>query len=136
MLIQLAEPKMLIPFTKRVIFLLWQAAGSPSGMGWFQNNPTASEEEVFEQAAGNRDYPCYREHREGQPVSIYMDYVFGRCLKTDLLYDEVKGTVELRPDTPRATYQNWWRRYKDSSEVFTAALRELGLSLKSAPLED
>ena len=69
-------------------------AVSPSGMGFLQAIP----EDMTDEQAGallngdkqETDYPIDRQRKKGKPA--YFDYLYGRCLKT-----EINGET-LRPD--------------------------------------
>ena len=112
---------------KEVIYLLWQGALGPSGMGFLQDRGDTTRDQVWDQAFGNRDYNFSGKREESKPVpekgEVYMDYVFGRCLKTRVKW--VGDQVAISPEQPRATYQEWGRTYKSADKVLAAALSNL-----------
>lgn len=123
----LKDPKDTEAVVKRVIFNLWKATGGPTGMGFLRDNPGATEDQVFEQAVGELDYPG---RRGGKPGEVHMDYVFGRCLKTQVKFNEAEGRVEISPDTPRPTYQDWGRKYNSAEEALLDSAIELGANIQ------
>lgn len=120
---KIKDPSRTEELIKEVVFLLWNAAGGTSGMGFLQNSPGSNKEDVFKQASGGLDYAM----TNNKPGDIYMDYVFGRCMKTGIKYDVKEGTFRVFPNKPKATYQNWGRKYKTADEAVAEAMVNLGL---------
>lgn len=116
-------PETIEAVVKELVYLLWKAAGGPSGMGCMQDRPAATKDEVFARAVAQGDYFSRSHTAEGE---IYMDYVFGRCLKTRVARLP-NGTITISPATPRDTYQDWGLKYKDAGEAALEALKNLGL---------
>jgi hypothetical protein len=105
---------------KEALWLAWNAAGGPSGMGIFRNNPDASKEQVWENAYNMGDYSG-RDPME--PSRVNADYVFGRMLK---LRFRINGNVLDVPDhDPRGDYQGWCYQYKTYAALFDAAETEV-----------
>lgn len=105
---------------KRIVYLAWQACGGPTGMGFLQDRPNATEEEVWKNAVGRLDYP-------GEPLNdesrIYADYVFGRMMKLSV---RVAGDKVLLPtDIPRRDYQGWCGKYPTYDDLFLASVISL-----------
>ena len=67
-----------IELAKEMFYLAWNACGSPSGMGFLQDNPTASKEDVWKSVSGQTltDY-CIP---TGDTLYPRGDYVFGRMM--------------------------------------------------------
>lgn len=106
--------------TKRAFFLAWEAAGSPIGMGFLQDQPGASEEEVWQNVVGAGDYPG---DPRGGAQSPYGDYVFGRMLKLRVTMGYQSVTV---PDSePRADYQAWCRVYPSYDALIKDAIAKV-----------
>jgi hypothetical protein len=113
-----------IKVAKEALWLAWNAARGPSGMGVFRDNPGADKEAVWKNAANMEDYPGSR----AQAGRINADYVFGRMLK---LYFEIKGnTLDIPDHEPRWDYQGWCGTFKTYRALFEAA--ELALLKEAA----
>lgn len=111
---------------KRILWLAWQACGSPTGMGWLQNNPDATEEKVWENVAGCGDYPGGNMFGENNPGDFRADYVFGRMMKLSVKWTPT--TINLSDSTPRPDYQAWCGKYKTYEKLFDAAVESLSRS--------
>jgi hypothetical protein len=104
---------------KEALWLAWQAAGGPSGMGFLQDNPAADKEAVWDRAYNKGDY--FGRHGMDD-CAVNADYVFGRMLK---LRFEIHGAVlEIPDDIPRRDYQGWCGKYKTYQALFEAAEQE------------
>jgi len=104
---------------KRMFFLAWNACKGPLGMGWLQNRPEATEEDIFQNVASAGDYSG-----NFKSEGLYGDYVFGRMMKWGC---EVKGneiTLHCRPFEP--DYQAFEPIYKDDMALLDAAVKSLG----------
>ena len=102
---------------KNAVWLAWVAAGGPQGMGVFQDKPTASKEEVWDNAYNCNDYSGDRFWVHG--TDLHADYVFGRMLKLNV---SRKGSVLEIPDhEPRTDYQSWCGVYKSFAKLFDCA---------------
>ena len=117
---------------KEVIYLLWEGAGSASNMGFLQDRgPGVTRDQVWDQAFGREDYNFSGKRKESQPVpekgEVYMDYVFGRCLKTRVKWEGAQVTIF--PELPKATWQDWCRTYKSSANVLAAATKNLNMEV-------
>jgi hypothetical protein len=100
---------------KEALWLAWNAAGGPSGMGHFRDKPTAGKDDVWKNATNMGDYPGARPDAE----RVNADYVFGRMLK---LRFGIKGNAIDVPDhEPRWDYQAWCGTYKTYAALFDAA---------------
>lgn len=98
-------------FIKRAFFLAWQAIGHTTGMGAFQDHPSATEQEVWKHvfAPGTSE--------------IYGDYVFGRMMKWGVkVKDDIitAADFDFRPD-----YQGVSPTYKDNKALFDATAKSL-----------
>lgn len=109
---------------KEVFWLAWQACGFPMGMGVFQDNPTATKEDVWKNITDMGDYPV--------PTSIkgeaYADYVFGRMLKLRITYGDDFITISDTP--PARAYQSWCPTYPRFLDLLNAAAKILKCSLE------
>ena len=102
-------------FTKRMMFLAWIACGGPSGMGFLQNRPNATEDEVWTNVKTRGDYPG---GRDDQPDEVYGDYVFGRMMKFGASYGP--DGIKINTEKPRPDYQSWGFRYKTTKDLIRA----------------
>ena len=124
--IKLKSPEKTLDVVKELVYRLWEACGVPAGMGFLQDRgPGVSKEAVFEQAVGSRDYVV----SFNKPGEIYMDYVFGRCIKTNIEYNEKEGKISISPDEPKPTYQDWGRKYRSANEVVKEVLANVGTDI-------
>lgn len=106
---------------KRMFWLAWQACSGPVGMGFLQNNPSATEDEVWGNVKSAGDYIIKSRHSE--PNEAYGDYVFGRMMKLGVEWDTDGITI---PDTtPRVDYQAWSRKYATYDGLAAAAIESL-----------
>lgn len=113
---------------KEVVYLLWQGAKGTSGMGFMQDHgEEVSRDQVWNQAFNNGDYNFSGKKPESKPVpdngEVYMDYVFGRCLKTRVKWKD--GSITISPEKPTATYQCWGRTYSSASHVLEVAAKNI-----------
>lgn len=105
-----------LAIAKEAMWLAWNAAGGPSGMGFMQNKPDADKEQVWDRAYNRGDY--IGGHRD-LPERVDADYVFGRMLK---LRFSIKGNALDFPDhEPRGDYQGWCYKFKTYAALFDAA---------------
>jgi hypothetical protein len=100
---------------KEAVWLAYQAAGGPAGMGIFQAKDDAKKDQVWDQAYDQRDYSV----RHGPPEYVSCDYVFGKMMK--LRFTVKDGAIEFPDHEPRSDYQAWCRQYKTFGALFDAA---------------
>ncbi len=113
-----ANPK---EVAEEAFWLAWKAAGGPSGMGFLQDNPGATKDEVLSNARYSADYPLNL--RTDRPSEISGDYVFGRMVKLTIQYDDAGVTIP--DDDPRPDYQGWSVVYPTYSGLVEAAILSL-----------
>ena len=113
---------------KEALWLAWQAAGGPHGMGVLRDRPTATKEEVWKNAKGAEDYPV---NLRQDTNHIYADYVFGRMLKFGF---KIQGPLLIITDglEPRIDYQSWSGKYKTFAALFDAAEQACSVVAKEA----
>jgi hypothetical protein len=104
-----------IEVLKEALWLAWKAAGGTSGMGFLQDNPDATKEDVWDRVHNPGDYVV----ATSQPQMLHADYVFGRMLKLRVEYTDTTITVDDAP--PRRDYQSWCGEYRTYDELLTAA---------------
>ncbi len=109
---------------KRAFWLAWQACGGPRGMGFLQDRPDATEDDVWANARSDQDYPGGRHDKSG---SAYGDYVFGRMMKMGLEFTE--DTVSYRDGALRLDYEAWCGKYRDYEALVMAAMEDLGAEI-------
>jgi len=103
---------------KRVLWLAFQAAQAV-GMGIWHAGEAARQTEA---SLWNHLQPVYK---SGGNCAIYTDYVFGRQMKTTVLFQIEKHEIAVEPAIPRADYQSWCVKYPTSEELVSAAIKEL-----------
>ena len=108
-------------FIKRTFWLAWRACGGTTGMGFLQDMPGATEEDVWKNVANNGDY-AFNPRKSG--VSFYGDYVFGRMMKFGM---EIlpNGIVRVDDGPYRGDYQSFTKKYKSSKELLDAVAKDL-----------
>ena len=109
---------------KRAFWLAWQACGRPFGMGFIQDRPGATEEDVWKNARSDGDYSGVRQDGPGRASG---DYVFGRMMKLHLTF--VEDTVSCRDEAPRRDYQAWCGKYPTYLALVVAAVKDLGAEI-------
>lgn len=118
---------------RRAFYLAWRACGGPLGWGIFQDNPSATEADVWDNVSLRGDYPA---HADGTPVAgpgvkpgeAYGDYVFGRMMKLGLRWDDT-GVLADDAARPRPDYQSWCTTYP----TYEALVRAAAGSLEKQP---
>lgn len=113
--LKFSSPEEALAVAKEAIWLAWQAVGAPGGMGWLQNNPSASKEDVWAQAYHQRDYSM----RNGPPERVHADYVFGRMMKLSFTLRD--DTLGISDSECRSDYQAWCHKYPTYAALFDAA---------------
>lgn len=114
---------------KRAFYLAWVACGGPLGLGFLQNKPGASEDDVWKNVCTDGDYAG---NLRGNKVEdgkgeVYGDYVFGRMMKTGIKWDG--DAITVRDETPRHDYQAWCRKYPTYDAIVREAATQLGVTL-------
>jgi len=105
---------------KRAFYLAWQACGTPQRMGVLQDNPEATEDDVWKNISGQEDYPAMRSQPDGTMMS---DYVFGRMMKLKIAYG--KAWVKVSGDQPDPEYQRWATTYKTHAHLINDAIASI-----------
>ena len=105
---------------KRMFWLGWNACGGPLGMGFIQDKPETTEDQVWEGVQSASDYPG---PGHSKPGKAYGDYVFGRMMKMMVAYTE--DSIELNDFEPQADYQAWCVKYPTYRALAQAAIDEL-----------
>jgi len=103
---------------KEALWLAWQAAGRPFGMGYLQDNPEANKELVWDNAYNMGDYMGGRSMSRGDDLNA--DYVFGRMLKLRVGRPS-KTVLETTDSKPTWDYQAWCRKYPSYENLFEQA---------------
>ena len=96
-------------------------------MGAFQNNPTATKEDVWSNVRTAGDYPDRESIMgSGKPGEAHGDYVFGRMMKLRLAWGSDSVEVpEAEYDKPTPDYQSWCRKYPTRMALVEAAIDSL-----------
>lgn len=108
---------------KEAFWLAWQACGGTLGMGFLQNNPAATKDEIWNNVVTSGDYPG-RTRKKEEP---YGDYVFGRMMKLGFSYD--KKTITFYDSKPRVVYQAWRRVYASYQKLIEKAVKNVGAQI-------
>ncbi len=108
---------------KEACWLAFQACGSPLGMGWLQNRPQATKDDVWSNAKHAGDYPGGDALFGCKPGELHADYVFGKMMKLSLWWTETE--ITFRDETPRVDYQSWCRVYPTYLSLVEAAIKSL-----------
>ncbi len=112
-----------------MVWLAWKACGGPLGLGFLQDRPDATEEEVWLAMVGAHDYGgigC-----KGAPTGeVNADYVFGRMMKLYFEYGE--DFVDVREDDPKPDYQAWCREYPSYEALAKVAIESVGSNAEVA----
>ena len=108
-----------IAVLKRALWLAWKTAGNPFGMGILQDNPSANEEEVWNNAINMGDYPT-----DFSGGSLNADYVFGRMIKISMEFPE-GGKLEVPDTKTNPEYEVWCTKYPTYDSLFDAAQTEI-----------
>ena len=127
MRIEVQNPEAVV---KRAFWLAWQACGGTFGAGFLQDNPGATEGEVWKQVFDRADYPGGNDPRiasnfHNKPGKVHGDYVFGRMMKLGLEWDD--KSVTFRDSTPRPDYQSWCKKYASYKDLVDAAIESLSV---------
>lgn len=101
---------------KEMVWLAWKACGEPIGMGWLQNRPNASKEEVWTAVVDQSDYPVRRPLADNE---VYADYVFGRMMKLRFKYSA--DAIEFDEEKCDLDYHSWALMYPDVKSLVEAA---------------
>lgn len=107
---------------KEALWLAWQAAGGPQGMGFMQDRPHADKEAVWDQAYNMKDYSGRLPYLG---ADLNADYVFGRMLKLRVRRPSPE-TLSFSDSEPRHDYQSWCGKYKTYAALFDAAEKAIG----------
>lgn len=102
---------------KEALWLAWIAAGGPQGSGFLQNKPSASKQDVWNNACARGDYEAKPREFTGH---VDADYVFGRMLKLYFDMPDAKS-IEVPDHAPRGDYQSWCGKYPTYAALFDVA---------------
>ena len=108
---------------KEAFWLAWNACGGTLGMGFLQNKPDATKENIWDNVTVSGDYPMPINRGE-----VYGDYVFGRMMK--LGFSCEKDTLEFRDDEPRCDYQAWCKVYPTYQKLVEEAAKNVGAEIE------
>ncbi len=115
-------------FAKRAVKLLWDACRGPMGMGFLQDRGDGiSEDAVWSQAYGCKDYGGGREFRNLRESEVYCDYVFGRMMKWGCKWGE--GWFETPDWEFRPDYQAFCGSYRDNGAIVIAVAKSLNCDI-------
>lgn len=104
---------------KEMVWLAWQACGGPLGMGWLQNRPGASKQEVWAATMSSRHGFIDLEHSTLEVVKA--DYVFGRRMKLYFWYTNIEVGYDDYREQASPDYNAWAGTYKTLGDLLAAA---------------
>lgn len=110
-------------FARRAFFLLYQACGRESGMGFFQARHAATEDDVFQNVGVAGDYAGAKD-RKPEKGRAYADYVFGRMIKWGCKWST--DTFETHDKKFDPEYQGFAHKLCDDQAIITAVAESLG----------
>lgn len=102
----------------KMVYLAYQAS-RVLGMGAFQMRSNVTEEQVFNNAYNQLDYPANFSPKN----EVRADYVFGRCMKLTIVMD--KDKIYIPDSATRPDYQTWSHKYPTYKDLYDAAMKEL-----------
>jgi len=105
---------------KRAFYIAWKACGEPFGMGYLQDNPDATEDDVWENVQRGGDYTFGKPSEDG---TAYGDYVFGRMVKLRLTYGD--DWVAGRENIPNPEFNAWAKEYPTYEQLIERASEEI-----------
>ncbi|MGV8151871.1 MAG: hypothetical protein ACP5OG_02225 [Candidatus Nanoarchaeia archaeon] len=122
-----------IDIVKKMFYLAWNACRTPKGMGILQDNPCASEEDVWKNICNSEDYNgmgknCNVSLNQTGQNMVHADYVFGRMMKLTLSWNSKDNTIKLQEATenyPNLDYQAWCKVFTSEKELYESALKVL-----------
>lgn len=117
------ECKNPIEVANEALWLAWQECGRSTGMGIFQDNPTATKQDVLKNATSAGDYPGLGSMRGLKSNEYYADYVFGRMMK--LHYTADRKGISYNDSPLRRDYESWCVVYPTYEKLFQAAIVSL-----------
>ena len=123
---QLDNKADVIPLVKRMYWLAWQACGGTIGSGFLQDQPGATEDQVWKNVLTNGDYAS---NPRDKPGKAYGDYVFGRMMKLGVQFDEKNKTVTVTNAATAIDYQAWSGQYATYEGLLLSAANELGIAV-------
>lgn len=114
-----------VEIVKEMLWLAWKACGSPFGMGILQDKPTATKEDIWNNANTMGDYPIRHSPNIVDNASGFVraDYVFGRMMKLNISISP--NTVKLPDARPKPDYQAWCSTYWSYQDLYAAAVKNL-----------
>lgn len=116
MVIETNDP---VELAKEIFWLAWQACGGPRGMGFLQNRPEATRDDIWNNVSCSGDYPINR----SEPQRPYADYVFGRMMKFGM--EITDHSITVRDGQPRGDYQSWCAIYPTYEGLVAEAQKSL-----------
>lgn len=121
--VRATQKELNVELASHAFYLAWRACGGPLGMGFLQDKPGATKEQVLNNVV-NSDYGGLRKSGPGE---FDGDYVFGRMMKLTIRFDD--ETVSVPDSDPRPDYQAWCKKYPSYESLIEAAAKELAFEL-------
>ena len=103
---------------KEMFWLAWKACGGPLGMGYLQDNPQATKDDIWESVTG-KTLTDYSRSRTDDSKKPYGDYVFGRMMKMGLTINS--DHLDLRDGNLNREYQAWCTVYPTYEDLVRKA---------------
>ena len=120
--------------TKRALYLAWKACGDPVGMRTFQDNPNATEDQVWNNVVARNNCASrgFSRRRIKPREGIYGDFVFGRTMHISLQWTD--DALELSDSKLRPDLQAWGKVYPTYQALAEAAMASLMTSAECVPV--
>lgn len=107
-----------LALAKKALFLAWKACDEPVGIGILKIRSQATEDEVWNNAISNADYPKLPNQTTSE-TKVYADYVFGKMMKIGFRIED--NAIIVSDFLPDHQYQDWSRKYPKYEDLFNAA---------------
>ena len=121
------DPADLEEVAKAICYAAWQACGGTSGFGVLQDNPEATDDQVFQNITCQGDYPGREKRAEERSKDssepYYADYVFGRMMK--LLFWIKDDRIIFKNFDPDPNYNGWCHIYPTVNELIDEGISRL-----------
>lgn len=107
-----------VEVAKEAFWLAWQACGGTSGLGFLQDRPSITKEDVWKNVQTSGDYAG----NDTIPSRPYGDYVFGRMMKMG--FEIGKDYIEFRDCNLDPAYESWCGTYPTYDALLSAAMKD------------
>jgi len=109
---------------QEMLWLAWKACGGPLGMGFFQDNPRATKEDVWVGMVSASDYNGFT-GKMPDVGEVRSDYVFGRMMKLRFNFGSDFIEWDDYADPADRSYNAWASKFPTITKLFDAAVAAL-----------